>query len=677
MLDYYLFSGLVVFYLIGAALSIIFNKNDRLSAHISFLSAAIASLFGIFFSFSVIFGDTFALALSSSPFLNYGFFVDKLSAFFILVISISVFAVSVYSTGYVREYFGKRNIGYLGFLYNIFIISMILVVSANNAIMFLIVWELMSVISYLLVVYEHEKPEAREAGFIYIVMTHIGTGFILMSFLIFAGTSGSFNFETFHAAGSMMPPFLKDIAFLFALIGFGVKAGIVPLHIWLPYAHPAAPSNVSALMSGVMIKTAIFMLIRISFDFLGAGTAWWGYLVLAVGTISAITGILYAVVEPDIKRMLAFSSIENVGIILIGIGASMIFFASGKTGLSAIAAIAALYHLLNHSIFKGLLFMGAGSILFSTHTKNIEELGGLIKKMPVSSVFILIGILSISALPPFSGFVSEWLTFQSLLLGFNLNSSFAMIALSISAAFLALTGALAAFCFLKTFGIGFLALPRSGHAEHAKEVNKPMLLGMAIFAKLSILLGIFPFFVLPILDRIVQTVTGASVFSQSFSPGAFGAIVIPATLINLSTPALLVLMSILALIPLVFLYIYNRKNPAIYETWGCGQPVSTSRNEYTAAAFSKPIQVWFKNLYRPVREIEATYSASPFLKESSKFESRIEQVFEEYIYNPVVGFVQAKSRRAILIQTGSIHAYLSYIFATLVILFMFVIAGGG
>lgn len=675
-MDTYLFFGLVLFYLIGAVSSVLLNKKDRVCALISFISAAVASLFGILFSFSVIFGDTFTLSFSNSSFLSFNFFVDKLSAFFILVISIAVFAVSIYSTGYVREYFGKKNIGYLGFLYNIFVLSMILVVTANNAVMFLIVWELMSVISYFLVVYEHEKPETRKAGFIYIVMTHIGTGFIILSFLIFAGASGSFNFETFRAAGITMSPLLQDMAFLFALIGFGTKAGIVPLHIWLPYAHPAAPSNVSALMSGVMIKTAIFMLIRISFDFLGAGTAWWGYLVLAVGTISAITGILYAVVEPDIKRMLAFSSIENVGIILIGIGASMIFFASGKTGLSAIAAIAALYHLLNHSIFKGLLFMGAGSILFSTHTKNIEELGGLIKKMPVSSVLILIGVLSISALPPFSGFVSEWLTFQSLLMGFNLNSSFAMIALSISAAVLALTGALAAFCFLKTFGIGFLALPRSEHAEHATEVNKPMLLGMAIFAKLSILLGIFPFIILPILDRIVQTVVGASVFSQSFSLGAFGAIAIPETLITLSTPALLVLMLILLLIPFMLLTIYGSRKMVIYETWGCGQPVSTSRNEYTAAAFSKPIQVWFKNLYRPVREIEATYSASPFLKESFKFESRIEQVFEEYIYNPVVEFVQAKSRRAKLIQTGSIHAYLSYIFATLIILFMFVIAGG-
>ena len=513
MMDTYLFFGLILFYLIGAVSSVLFNKKDRVCAFISFISAAVGSVFGIVFSLSVIFGGTFSLSLPGTSFLQFGIFVDALSAFFILVISVAVFAVSVYSIGYVREYFGKKNIGYLGFLYNIFILSMMLVVTANNAVMFLIVWELMSVISYFLVVYEHEKPETRKAGFIYIVMTHIGTGFIILSFLIFAGSSSSFNFETFRAAGTSMPPLLKDLAYIFALIGFGAKAGIVPLHIWLPYAHPAAPSNVSALMSGVIIKTAIFMLIRVFFDFLGGGFAWWGYLVLAVGTLSAIIGILYAVVEPDIKRMLAFSSIENVGIILIGIGASMIFLEGGRPVLAAIAAIAALYHLLNHSVFKGLLFMGAGSIIFSTHTKNIENLGGLIKKMPVSSVLILVGVLSISALPPFSGFVSEWLTFQSLLLGFNFNT-FTMIVLSISAAVLALTGALAAFCFLKTFGIGFLALPRSEHAEHAKEANTPMLLGMGIFAVLSILLGVLPFYIVPLLDKVALTFIGVSAFSQ-------------------------------------------------------------------------------------------------------------------------------------------------------------------
>lgn len=676
MLDIYLFIGLVTFYLIGAFSSVIFNKKDRICSYISFLSAAAGSLLGVIFSLSVIFGDTFSLELSQGSYLKFGFFVDKLSAFFILVISIAVFAVSIFSTGYVREYFGKKNIGLLGFLYNIFIISMIFVVSANNAIMFLIVWELMSVISYFLVVYEHEKPETRKAGFIYIVMTHIGTGFILLSFLIFASTSGSFGFETFHAAGSTMTPLLKDLAFIFAFIGFGAKAGIVPLHIWLPYAHPAAPSNVSALMSGVMIKTAIFMLIRISFDFLGSSQSWWGYIVLTVGTLSAILGILYAVVESDMKRMLAFSSIENIGIILIGLGASMIFFAGEKPILCAIAMIAALYHLLNHSVFKGLLFMGAGSLLYSTHTKNIEKLGGIIKRMPVTAILILIGVLSISALPPFSGFVSEWLTFQSLLLSFNLNNNFAIIMLSISAAFLALTGALAAYCFLKFFGMVFLALPRSEHALHAKEVNFPMLAGMGIFALLSILLGVLPMYIIPLLDRIVASFIGTGAFSQSFSWGTFGMISIPSSQgISISTPGLLAIVLILMVIPAIILLVNKRSMQPIYETWGCGQPVSTARNEYSATAFSKPVQVWFKSLYRPAREMEVTYS-SPYLKESFTFESRIEQVFEQYLYNPVIEFIMVQSRKAKQIQTGSIHVYLGYIFAILVILFMFMIAGG-
>jgi hydrogenase-4 component B len=393
--------------------------------------------------------------------------------------------------------------------------------------------------------------------------------------------------------------------------------------------------------------------------------------VLVIGVISAIFGILYAVVESDIKRMLAFSSIENMGIILIGIGASMVFFSSGHLTLAALAAIAALYHLLNHSVFKSLLFMGAGSILFSSHTKNIEHLGGLIKKMPVSAVLILIGVLSISAMPPFSGFISEWLTFQSLLSSSGLNDNFAMIFMSISASILALTGALAAFCFLKMFGIGFLALPRSEHAKHAKEVNKPMLLGMSLLAIMSVLLGILPFHVLPVLGSIVQTFVGnATVFSFS----SFGTFALPDR-ISVSTPLLLVMM-LLLLLPLVFLYSYNKRKRSLYETWGCGQPISEARNEYTGTAFSKPVQMWFKNLFRPVRETDVTYSGSLYHKESERFEMKIEQVFEQYIYIPVVDFVLTKSRKMKNIQTGSIHAYLAYIFGTLIILFVYVIAGG-
>ncbi len=673
MIDSYLFFGLFVFYLIGATSSVIFNKKDNLCSYISFISAAIASLFGIVFSFSVIFGETFTFALSGSSFLKFGFFVDRLSAFFILVISITAFAVSIYSTGYVREYFGKKNIGYLGFLYNIFILSMLLVVSADNAVMFLIVWELMSIISYFLVVYEHEKAEARKAGFIYIVMTHIGTGFIILSFLILAGSSGSFGFETFRAGGLAMPPMLKDLAFLFALIGFGAKAGIVPLHIWLPYAHPAAPSNVSALMSGVMIKTAIYMLIRVSFDFLGAGVAWWGMLVLIIASISALLGVMYALMEHDMKRLLAYHSVENIGIILIGVGVAMIFKSSGHPDLAAFGLIAGLYHTINHAVFKSLLFMGAGSIIFSTHTKNIEEYGGLIKKMPYTAFFFLIGAISISALPPFNGFVSEWLTLQAQLLSINLSDSITKIAVLFSGAGLALTGALAAACFVKAFGISFLALPRSGHAEHAKEVPASMLAGMAILSLMCIVLGILPFYVVRILDSVSAPLVGTSIGSRisfDFTIGTLSSF--PA---SISTTWIALLVFVVLPLPVIMYLLINRTATWKYETWGCGQPASTARNEYTATAFSKPIRIWLGGIFRPHREIQTTYSDSPFFKDRVIFESEIEPVFERYLYRPITWVVLTLSRLMRVIQTGYIQTYLLYILVTLVIALIYVGSG--
>ena len=671
----YLFLGIIAIYLIGAISALIFNKKNRLCTYASFLCASIASVLGVIFSFSVLSGNTFNYVSQGSMLLSYGFYVDKLSAFFILIISITGFAVSIYSTGYVTEYFGKKNIGYLGFLYNIFIISMVLVVSANNAVMFLIVWELMSIISYLLVMYEHEKKETRKAGFIYIVMTHIGTGFIILSFLILASSTGSFNFETFRGVGGTLPPHLKDLAFIFALIGFGTKAGIVPLHIWLPYAHPAAPSNVSALMSGVMIKTAIFMLIRVFFDFLGAGVAWWGIILLIIASISALLGVMYALMEHDMKRLLAYHSVENIGIILIGVGVSMIFMASGHPDLAAFGLIAGLYHTINHAVFKSLLFMGAGSIVYSTHTRNIEEYGGLIKKMPWTALFFLIGAISISALPPFNGFVSEWLTFQAQLLSINLSDNITKILVLFSGAGLALTSALAAACFVKAFGVSFLALPRSSHAEHSKEVPVSMLIGMFLLSSMCIVLGVMPFYFIKIIDSISAPLAGVSIISR-MNFGYSIATVSSSTPATISTIWIAILIFVVLPLP-VIMYLQFRRTPvAKYETWGCGQPVSTGRNEYTATAFSKPIRMWFGGIFRPHREIQTTYSDSPFFKEKETFESDIEPIFEKYLYDPVTWVVVTLSRFMRIIQTGYIQTYLLYILITLVIALIYVGSGG-
>jgi hydrogenase-4 component B len=671
----YLFELSIGLYILGAILAVLLNRRERTCSILSYGCSAIASISGIAYALSVIISGPQKLLL---PVLiqitDLSLYIDGLSAFFIFVISLSGFAVSIYSIGYSREYFGRKSIGFLCFLYNVFILSMLLVVSANNAILFLVVWEIMSLVSYFLVTYEHENKESRRAGYIYILMTHAGTGFIILSFLVFAGAGGSFSFDAFRTSGSMLPS-LRDAAFLLALIGFGTKAGIVPLHIWLPYAHPSAPSNVSALMSGVMIKTAIYGLIRVTFDFLGGDVLWWGLLILIIASICALLGVMYALMEHDLKRLLAFHSVENIGIILMGIGISMILMSAGMPKLAAFALIAGLYHLINHAMFKALLFMGAGSIIFSTHTKNIEEMGGLIKKMPWTSLFFLIGSISISGLPPFNGFVSEWLTFQSQLLSLNLTDNIIKITVLFSGAALALTCALAAACFVKAFGISFLALPRSAHSRNAKEVQFSMLAGMGILSLLCLLLGIFPVYVLPFLDKVTGPLVGASIMKDVVFNHSLATFNIAAG--SISTIWIILLLFIF--LPLIFIFAFfvgGRAQTRKYETWGCGQPVITSRNEYTATAFSKPIRIWFGNIYRPHREIQTTYAGSPYFKESLIFNSEIEPIFEKYLYAPIVWLVITISRILKVIQTGSIQLYLLYILITLVIALIYVGSGG-
>ncbi|MBW6470050.1 MAG: hydrogenase 4 subunit B [Methanosarcinaceae archaeon] len=660
--------GHLTIYLVGAVAALVLHKNNRLSTYAAFVSASVASIFGAIFAYSIIIGETLSFTIAGSSIMPVSFFIDDLAAFFILTLSIIVFAVSIYSMGYVKEYYGKKDIGYLGFLYNIFIISMILVIVAGNAIMFLIVWELMSILSYFLVIYEHEKEETRKAGFTYIVMTHVGTGFIIISFLTLAGATGSFNFDTFHGIGAQLSSLLKNVVFLTALIGFGTKAGIVPFHIWLPYAHPAAPSNVSALMSGVMIKIGVYMLIRVAFDFLGAEVLWWGVLVLVVGSVSALLGIIYAVVESDIKKMLAFSSIENIGIVFMGIGGAMIFMSSGYPEFAAFGLIAALYHVINHAVFKSLLFMGAGSILYSTHTKNIEKLGGLIKVMPWTAGFFFIGAMSISAIPPFNGFVSEWMLFQTLLQSIDLSNNIITIVVLFSGAGLALTGALAAMCFAKAFGICFLALPRSTNAEHAREVPASMLSGMGILSVTCLVLGMMPHNVVKILDSITSPIVNTNIISQ-LTPD-YSVATVFSGFGSISTAWILLVMLILSIVIIILLPMRSRHK---YETWGCGQPLSTARNEYTATAFTKPVKILFSSLYRGSRDIQTMYSGSRFFKGSIKFESHIEPIFERYLYVPLIDLIHSVSRTSKVIQAGSIHAYIAYVFVTLIILLMYVL----
>jgi hydrogenase-4 component B len=611
---------------------------------------------------------------STLPLLRYAIRLDPLSAFFVLVISLVGVAVSVFAVGYVREFYGRHSIGALGALYNAFLLSMTLVVLADDGFFFLVVWEIMSLVSYFLVVTEHEKAETRYAGFFYLIMTHVGTVFIIVAYLVFYQQAGSFSFEAFRNLSEPLPQALQNVAFVAALIGFGTKAGIVPLHVWLPYAHPAAPSHVSALMSGVMIKTAIYGMVRVYFDFLGGEFPWWwGFVVLTVGAISALLGVMYALMEHDLKSLLAYHSVENIGIILMGIGAGMVFQSYGLTQLAALGLLAGLYHTINHAMFKGLLFLGAGSLLYATHTRNMEEYGGLIRKMPWTAFFFLVGAVSIAALPPSNGFVSEWLTFQSLFLSFQIPDLLMKMMLPIGAAMLALTGVLALACFAKAFGISFLAMPRSAHARNAREVPPAMRVGMAGLAVVCVLLGVAPMVVVPAIDRVTAPLTGVSIADKVLAEGGLAVMPMGTGFASISPLVLGILL--VGLVPVAWLLaviVGGTLRKRFYKTWGCGINL-TPRMEYTATGFAQPIKQVFSTIYRPTVKLETDLmEESRYFAKRMHFETHIEPVFQKYLYDPVVRSLNAVADRLRVVQTGSLQLYLAYIFVTLLILLLWV-----
>lgn len=665
---------LVACYAAGIVFPLCLPGRPRIQNFVGHGLAAAAGALGIVLGLAGLLASTpLQVSVPSSlPLLTVAIRLDALAAFFVLTISLMALAVSVYALSYVCEFYGRTSIGALGSLYNGFLLSMTLVVLADDGFFFLVVWEIMSLVSYFLVVTEHEKAETRYAGLFYLIMTHVGTAFILITFLVFDLQAGSFAFEAFRHPAEPLSQGLRTIAFIAALIGFGTKAGIVPLHVWLPYAHPAAPSHVSALMSGVMIKTAVYGLVRVYFDFLGgAFPPWWGFVVLTAGAISALLGVMYALMEHDLKSLLAYHSVENIGIILLGIGAGMIFQAYGLASLAALGLLAGLYHTINHAVFKGLLFLGAGALAFATHTRNMEEYGGLIRRMPWTAAFFLIGAVSIAALPPSNGFVSEWLTFQSLFLSFQIPDLLMKMMLPIGAAMLALTGALALACFAKAFGMSFLAMPRSRHARRAREVPLTMRIGMGVLAAACVGLGFAPMVVVPALDRVTAPFTGSSIAGRVLAEGGLALMPMGPEFASISTPVLGLLLAVL--VPAALLgavLIGGRLRKRVYKTWGCGLPV-TPRMEYTPTAFVQPIKRVFSTLYQPTVKLETEMlEESRYFARRQRFEVRIEPIFQKYLYDPVVAVVSTTADRLRIIQPGSLQLYLAYIFVTLIVLLL-------
>lgn len=662
-------------YLLASLIALILRNNHRLSNLISNILCIIAAGIGIIGSINYILsGDHPGQLLNfvtAIPFLTISASIDKLSSFFILGLSILVFSVSLYSLGYTSLYYGRRNVGLFNFLYASFVLSMFLVFVASNAIFFFIAWEIMSLISYFLVIFHWEIKENLRAGILYIIMTHVGASFLLIAFMMMYGLTG--NFDIF-AQPLLLPLWAKNIMFLLFLIGFGTKGGVIPFHIWLPYAHPAASSNVSALMSGIMIKTAVYGFLRFVLLYLGPGETWWGVLLLVLGIISAVLGVAYALMENNIKKLLAFSSIENMGIILVGLGVGLIASAKGNMFLAGLALIAGLFHTFNHMFFKGGLFLGAGAIQYATHTNDMNLLGGLIRQMPVTAFFVLCFSLAISAIVPFNGFVSEWLVYQSLFAGILQGEPVLNILGIIAVAALAMAGALAAVAFVKLFGISFLGRPRQPLEKAlGAEVPLTMQLAMGMLAILSFVFGILPILALGLLDKVVGDMVGPSYVGQ-VQGGLFFAYYPLEVGGNPINPLALVLVLVI-LISLTLMGVrliggsYRERE---YGTWDCGFRQLTPRMQYSATGFAKPLRIVFRLIYRPERGLDIEEGPSPYFPLSRQYRVANASVFEQYFYNPLMSIAnKISARTGRVIQTGSIHLYLLYILMATIALMLY------
>ncbi|WP_029010110.1 hydrogenase 4 subunit B [Azospirillum halopraeferens] len=650
----------------GGTASLLLGRNERAAIATAGLSGAAAAVLGLAASLPVVIagaGPVFDAA-GPYPFARFVLRFDALAAFMVLVISLISLVTSIYSLAYVREYSG-RGVGAMGFFMNLFIASMMLVVVVDNAFWFLIFFEMMTLASYFLVIFDRDEKSVS-AGFLYFLVAHAGSVAIMAAFFILAAHAGSFDFEAFRHTS--LSPGAASVVFLLGFLGFGAKAGMIPLHIWLPSAHPAAPSHASALMSGVMIKIGVFGIIKVGVDLLGGGIAWWGLLVLACGAVSSVLGVIYALAEHDIKKLLAYHSVENIGIILMGVGVGMVGVATEQPAVAVLGFLAGLYHLLNHAVFKGLLFLGAGAVISRMHTKDMEEMGGLARRMPWTAAAFLTGALAISAIPPLNGFVSEWFAYQALFSA-ALGGSFGVKLLApVAAVALALTGALAVMCFVKAYGVTFTGQPRSAHAAHATEVPKEMLAGMGVLAGLCVLLGLGAPVVAPVIGRVAAAVAGQGQLAL-----AHGTLVAPGSLDQaaLSTPLVAVLLLGLLTLPLAIVGYFKGRRSAGRRTegaWHCGY-AEDPHMAATAGSFAASMKVNFRPLYR-VRTVlnHGSEALDAGLRWTTAMATRVEPTWDAGIVAPVTRGVQAVGQQVQRIQQGDFRVYCLYIVAALVVL---------
>jgi hydrogenase-4 component B len=638
----------------GAALCT--GRSGRWSTALGAGGAVVACVAGLIPALRVLFGAPTSALRVAWEVPGGAFFVeiDPLSAFFlVLIFGLSALA-AVYGSEYMRPHGVERSLGPSWFFFNALVASMALVVTARNGLLFLVAWEGMALASFFLVTFEDEHESVRAAGRTYLVATHLGTAFLLVLFLLLGRSAGSLDFDHFSVLPAQAGPL-----FLLAVVGFGAKAGFLPLHVWLPEAHPAAPSHVSALMSGVMIKTGIYGLLRISM-LLGPPAPWWGWLLLSIGLLSGIFGVLFALAQRDIKRVLAYSSVENVGLIGAGLGLGLLGLSNHAPFLAVLGFAGALLHVLNHALFKGLLFFGAGVVAHETGTRDLEKLGGLLKRMPVTAAAMLVGVVAICGLPPLNGFAGEFLLYLAALRGITSVSGLGLAG-ALSVAALALIGGLAAACFARVFGVAFLGEPRSAATAHAHEPGLAMQLPGLLLAGGCVLIGALAPLVVASLAPVIEPLTGLSHE------------VVRAQLTLASRPLWMTVLAAALLLGLVAVLAALRRRllagrpAAAGVTWDCGYAQPTPRMQYTASSFAQPLTDLFALYLRPRRQLEP--AAGLFPRQAS-LHTQTGDLCGERVYEPIFGGIGRTLAALRWLQHGQVNLYVFYIAATLLALLM-------
>lgn len=632
-------------YVLGSVVSLLLYKYNSIASKIGFGISTIASGYGAYYFFMHI-GEKAHFTTDIALLYNPTFSIDPVSNFFSFVITLIAFASSMYAIQYAEGYASKGSLGVMASLFNLFILSMLLVVSASDVFWFMICWELMTIISAFLICFNDSKSSMK-AIMVYLGIAHLGGMCILSAFLLLAHQSGSLEFSSF--ASVSMSPWLASTIFLLAFIGFGSKAGMFPFHVWLPKAHPAAPTNVSALMSGVMIKVALFGIIK--FCLWLPVMEWWGLLIIVIGALSSLLGVLYALIQHDYKALLAYHSVENIGIILLGLGTGVYGVAINSPTLATVGFLAGLYHTVNHAIFKGLLFLGAGSVLHATHTREIEILGGLAKKMPYTAFAMFIGVMGIAALPPLNGFVSEWFTYQGMMQGAMGEGIFPRFVFTFSVIALALTGVLVVI-HLKLYAVIFAGTPRNKEIfDHAKEAPISMILGM-----MFLVVGCFAFGIGAniVTDNIMTVVTSFSGVYQAAPIGGYIASPMGSTI---SLPLIAMVISGAMSLPFLIIVMMKANKTPVRETdpWACGFKYS-SRMQMTAGPFTGDLR----------RLLDWLFQSKPTVEDQGYFKPVIytdhpKDIWWNIFYQPVINAVSYAVEKIAVMQNGSTGVYAAYI----------------